>query len=320
MKNKGIVIFLIVLAIIVVVVIVGDFSSTRPDKQGENPYAYSIDEYKEVDPELIQYKETKNFRLSFTQLEGIALGNRKLYVLGDQLLQVINLDGSLDLEIELSDIPSCITLDSSKIFIGFKDYISTYNQKGELIRKWDNLEEKSVITSLAVWESELFIADAGMRKVHRYNVDGEKIGDFEGKHEEAALHGFIIASAYFDLAFNSYGDLWVVNTGNHALENYTVDGRMREFWRQTSVVSIEGFGGCCNPAHFTFLPDGSFVTSEKGLVRVKVYKPSGEFKCVVAAPDKFIDEGHAPEVVADEEGNIYALDFDKKMIRLFEPI
>ena len=81
----------------------------------------------------------------------------------------------------------------------------------------------------------------------------------------------------------------------------------------------EGFSGCCNPAHFAFLPDGRFVTSEKGLVRVKTYKPSGEFDAVVAAPVKFAEEGKAPDLAADAAGNVYVLDFDKKMIRVFEP-
>jgi hypothetical protein len=84
-------------------------------------------------------------------------------------------------------------------------------------------------------------------------------------------------------------------------------------------MQTEGFSGCCNPAYFTFLPDGRFVTSEKGLVRIKTYKPSGEFEGVVAAPAKFKDDGEAPDVAADSQGNIYALDFDKKMIRVFEP-
>jgi hypothetical protein len=54
-------------------------------------------------------------------------------------------------------------------------------------------------------------------------------------------------------------------------------------------------------------------------VRIKVYKPSGEFEGVVAAPEKFAKEGHAPDVAADSLANIYALDYDKKMVRVFEP-
>jgi len=59
------------------------------------------------------------------------------------------------------------------------------------------------------------------------------------------------------------------------------------------------------------------VTSEKGTIRIKVYKPSGEFLGVVADPSKFKDNVHAPDVAVDGLGNIYALDIDRKMIRLF---
>ena len=121
---------------------------------------------------------------------------------------------------------------------------------------------------------------------------------------------------YFDIAFNADGEFWVVNPGKHALENYTTGGDLRTWWKATSV-RIEGFSGCCNPAHFAFLPDGSFVTSEKGTVRIKVYKPSGEFQGVVAAPSKFKENNAAPDLATDNQGNIYALDMDKKMIRLF---
>jgi hypothetical protein len=162
------------------------------------------------------------------------------------------------------------------------------------------------------------VADAGKRKVLKYNTEGKILLEFDGKADEGVLHGFIIPSGFFDLDFNPDGDLWVVNPGMHSLENYTADGNLREHWNNTSMMT-EGFSGCCNPAYFTFLPDGRFVTSEKGLVRVKTYKPSGEFDGVVAAPVKFEEEGKAPDVATDSAGNVYALDFDKKMIRVFEP-
>lgn len=320
MKNKGIILFLLALVVIIVAVVVVDFISNRPEKLPENPFDYNIDEYKQVDPSLIQYKETRNIRLNFSEPHGIAYEKGNLYVLGDQYLQVIKANGFLVFEQSLDDTPTCITLDSTRIFIAFTNYIASYKKNGELISKWEPLGEKSVITSLGIWKDELFVADAGRRRICRFTLDGQKVGEFDGKHKDEALYGFIIPSHYFDLAFNQYGDLWLVNTGLHALEHYTPEGKLREFWQQKEIVGIEAFGGCCNPAHFTFLPDGSFVTSEKGLVRIKIYKPSGEFKCVVAPPDKFTEEGQAPEVTADEEGNIYALDFDKKMIRMFKPI
>ena len=45
------------------------------------------------------------------------------------------------------------------------------------------------------------------------NREGEIIGEFEGKAETEAGHGFIVPSANFDLAVNSFGELWVVNPG-----------------------------------------------------------------------------------------------------------
>jgi hypothetical protein len=119
------------------------------------------------------------------------------------------------------------------------------------------------------------------------------------------------------MAVNRDGELWVVNPGMHALQYYSEDGNLEDYWGETSI-SIKGFSGCCNPAHFTFLPNGNFITSEKGMVRIKEYSPEGKLLSVVAAPAKFKDEGHAPEVVADEKGNVIALDFDRQLIRIFE--
>ena len=51
-------------------------------------------------------------------------------------------------------------------------------------------------------------------------------------------------------------------------------------------MELEGFTGCCNPVNFAILGDESFVTCEKGLVRIKVYDPEGEFVGVVAGPEQ----------------------------------
>jgi 6-phosphogluconolactonase (cycloisomerase 2 family) len=121
------------------------------------------------------------------------------------------------------------------------------------------------------------------------------------------------------MVVNSFEELWVVNPGMHALENYTDEGELRGYWQHASM-DIEGFTGCCNPAHVAVLEDGSFVTSEKGMVRVKVYNASGSLQSVVAPPSKFKDNGKAPDVAVDSKDHIYALDYDKNRIRIFEKI
>ena len=319
MKNKGIVIFLVVLGIVIVAVIVGDFISTRPDKQPGNPYELKIDDLKEVDPKLVIYHETKNFQTNLDSVKGIAYHSGIIYLAGDKKVQVIDNSGKLIREIDLPGVPSCIQAGEGKILVGLVKSVSVYNSDGTLDSEWPVFDENSVVTSIAIKGKMVFIADAGKRCVYNFKITGEKVGEFKGKASNEELHGFVVPSPFFDLAVNSDGELWVVNPGNHSLENYTDEGVLRGFWKKASV-DIEGFTGCCNPAHFTFLPDGNFVTSEKGIVRIKIYRPSGDFVGVVAPVSKFEGEYYAPDVTTDENGNVYALDFERKLVRMFEPL
>ena len=299
-------------------VIAGDYLTGRPDKSNPNPFEYNVDEFKNVDSTLIHFKETKNFKIGFTEPAAITIEADKLYVTGDNKLQIIDITGKLLAEIVLSGIPKTLEVTTENIYVAVNNQILVYNHDGTLLKEWKPVGENAVITAISAIENIVYVADAGKRKVYKYSTEGNLLLEFDGKADEGVLHGFIIPSGFFDLDINPDGDLWVVNPGMHAIEQYTAEGQLREHWNNTSMMT-EGFSGCCNPAHFTFLPDGRFVTSEKGLVRIKTYKPSGEFEGVVAAPVKFKDEGRAPDIATDSNGNIYALDFDKKMIRVFEP-
>ncbi|KPK82560.1 MAG: hypothetical protein AMS27_14455 [Bacteroides sp. SM23_62_1] len=317
MKKFGIVIFLILLAVVIIFIVVGDFKSTRLGNRSENLYELDIDAYKDVDPSLIPYKETKNYTIQADSVNGIGYLRQKIYIVADMFLQVFDLEGKQLLKANLPYPPKCLdVVEDGTIVIGFKDRIGLFSQNGEQGWITEQISSKSVITAVAVKGQVVFVADAGNRSVHRYDLSGKYLDSFEGKTGGKDLHGFIVPSANFDLKINNDGELWVVNPGKHAFENYTDGGELRSFWENSSM-KIDGFSGCCNPAHIAFLSNGSFVTSEKGLVRIKIHKPSGEFDSVVAAPEKFKEDGKAPDVAADENGNIYALDYDRKIIRVF---
>jgi hypothetical protein len=317
MKKNLIIFFLIVMAGIIVFVVTKDLISNRPENRAVNPYEYNVVKYKSVDSTKVLYKETKNIRLNTQTPKGLAYANQKLYIISDSLLQVITVDGKEVIKIKLPASPSCITVTNNNIFVGFINFVSSYDLNGKLTGSWTPLDKKTRLTSLAVKGNLLFAADAGNRRVIRYSTDGKYLDAFEGKASKDDTHGFIIPSPYFDLAFNRDGELWIVNPGKRALEQYQDNGKFRTFWTNDEV-GIEGFWGCCNPAHMAFLPDGSFVTSEKNNVRIKVYKPSGEFDCVVAPSEKFPGEEVAPDLAVNTNGDIFALDFDKKVIRLFQ--
>src|SRR5665648_419442 len=316
MKNKGIVFFLIILAVVIVAVVALDYNASKPDQQPANPYAYNIDPFSKIDTALIHYKESRDLAIDFAEPAGVCFLNDQLFIVGDKKMQIVEPSGKLLKEVSFERKPTCVYASAENIFVGFQKSLAVLTLDGVRIAEWDLFSDSTVITSIAEKSGIVFVADAGKRVIRKFTIDGKSQGVIEGKSGNDQIHGFIIPSPYFDLAFNADGELWVVNPGKHSLENYTVDGKLRTWW-EASSIKIEGFSGCCNPAHFAFLPDGSFVTSEKGMVRIKIYKPSGEFSGVVAAPSKFAENGDAPDLAVDNQGNIYALDLNKKMLRLF---
>jgi len=319
MKNKGIILFLTLLAAAIVVIILLDLRSNRTDLRPDNPYDIGLDQYSQVDSALIGYREVLNLSLNEKDKKGIAFGMNRLWVIGVNFIQAVSTEGAMLLKKELDKTPTSITIFKSDIYISFNDEIRRYAEDGSQLFSWPLQGDSILITGMAANDSILYTADAGKRRVLKFRTDGTLLATFDGKRETGDLHGFIIPSPYFDLAFTPDGELWVVNPGKHALENYTPEGRLRGYWNRTSA-GIDGFSGCCGPAQIAILPDGSFVTAEKGLVRIKVHQPNGDLSTVVAPPSKFPGGTHAPDLAVGDNGVIYALDFDQKMIRVFEKI
>ena len=318
MKRRSLTIVILVIVAVIIAVIVVDFLNNRPDRRGDNPYALEVDQYKAVDESLISHTETRKYDLGLLVATGMDLFNGKLYISGNSSVAILSPDGTAS---DMFEIPAgAVSIRAAEPFIlvAYKDRVLKYDHDGALLQEWQALDERTVITNLDMNQEKVYVADAGNRRVIMYSYEGEIIGEFEGKAVTEAGHGFIVPSANFDLAVNSFGELWVVNPGKHAVENYTDEGRMRGYW-ESSSVEIEGFLGCCNPARITVTPDGNFVTSEKGLVRIKIYDQAGVLQSVVASPKLFKEEGHAPDVCVDENGVVYALDFDINMVRVFEP-
>ncbi len=317
MKNKYIFIFISLLVIVVVLVLVAESRSNRIGNRGLNPFEYNYDEFKKVDPELIAYSEFKQIPLNFEYPTGLAVSGNKICLVGDRVLRVIDAEGNEFLYLTLSDNVTAVAFKDEVLAIGYEKKYEIRKMDGQLAYKSPVLSDSSVITSLALTADKIYIADAGKRKVLVFSMDGQQLSEMEGISGAESLHGFIIPSANFDLAINGENELWVVNPGMHSLQHYNDRGDLLNSWEKASL-KIDGFSGCCNPGHFAFLSNGNFITSEKGLVRIKEYDHKGKLVSVVAAPDKFTEGGKAPDLAVDSEGVIYALDKDKHMLRMFK--
>jgi hypothetical protein len=66
------------------------------------------------------------------------------------------------------------------------------------------------------------------------------------------------------------------------------------------------------------MPNGDFVTVEKGVVRVKIYGPDGRFKCVVAPPKAFADGAVVTDIAVGRDGDVLLLDSKSKFVRVFK--
>lgn len=320
MKKTLLAVFLVLVVAVIVYVVASDFRSKRPGRMSGNPYELDVDAIKAADPSLVTYRETRNYETGAEQVGGIAIAGDRIYLGADDYLQVFDKKGKQILKVTLPRFPRCLTVDEQgNILVGFRNFISLYSPDGHLIWTGDSLDARAVFTSVRMTRSVIYVADAGHRTVCRYDTTGRYINSFRGKTKIEGNDGFIVPSPFFDLAIDPDGQLWVVNPGKHAIEQYTSDGDLRGWWGNMNPT-IDGFCGCCNPAHMDIMADGSFVTSEKGIVRIKIHKPSGSLATVVALPDKFREDGLAPDIAVDKHGIVYALDYDRKTIRIFEPM
>ena len=295
---------------------------------------YDLEELSAIDPALIRYKETGRINTELRSLHAVAVGpDDRIYLAGDKAIHVFGADTTRLSELKLSDSPRCLTVtEDSIVYVGMRDHVEVHHPEGLHELSWDGLGENAVLTSIAVSENHVFVADAGNRLVVRYDASGKLVRCIGRRDESRNIPGFSVPSPYFDLTVSPDGLLRVANPGQHRIEAYTFDGDLEFAWGNPSMA-IDGFCGCCNPANFDMLPDGRFVTCEKGLPRIKVYSPEGDFESVVAGPEAFSKNAKScslnglsncrtggMDVAVDSKGRVIVMDPVERVVRIFERV
>lgn len=284
----------------------------------KNPFEYNIKRYTESESGLLHFSEVSRIPLDLPHIYGLAVGPEdNIYVSGENAITIFSANGILLSTISVDEPVLCLAVDHNReVYVGMNDHIEVYDGNGAKKAVWDSPEVDAIFTSLALSEHYVFVADAGNLIVWKYDKYGKLLQRIGARDENKDIPGFIIPSPYFDVAVDSDGFLWAANTGRHSLENYTLDGDFRTSWGEFSM-GFEGFCGCCNPSHFIVLEDGSFVTSEKGIIRVKVHNQLGEVVSLVAGPDQFVEGTVGLDLAADSAQRILVLDPKQKLVRIF---
>jgi hypothetical protein len=300
------------------------------DNQPKNPFAYDVSHLQKTDPKLIAYEEKSRWKAPHAEAKRIATGaDDMLYVCSGNYLTATSRSGERGLEIAATETTRCAAVSQDgTIYLGLRNHVEVFDAKGQRKATWESRGKKPWLTGIAIGENEVFVADAGNRVILRYDKSGKLIHRIGEKDKERNVPGFIVPSPFFDVELSRDGLLRVNNPGRHRMELYTTEGDFEGSWGVTAM-GIAGFCGCCNPINFTLLPDGQYVTCEKGLPRVKIYSATGEFESVVAGVETFSENARACgpsdctagglDAAVDSQGCIYILDIVTGDVRVMQP-
>ncbi len=289
----------------------------------------------EVDSQLIDYQQTGSIDLNMGQLHGIAIGPQdRIYVAGDRSLHVYAADGQLQDEVDFDSRPLCLVVAGDdepapgRLFVAMSDGIKILGADLQAVATWELPADNVLPTSIAVSGEDVFVADANNRIVWRYNTAGEVIGQIGKPDSQRNIPGFVVSHFNFDIVAGSEGLLYVVNPGKLQISTFSFDGDLGNSWGRAGS-SIADFFGCCNPVHVARFADGSFVTSEKGIPRIKVYSAAGEMRSVVAGPEQLGIRAESLgdprqgtgetvfDIAVDSRGRVLVLDPRTKSVRIF---
>ncbi len=318
----------------IVAMSLGDRSGQRGPHLGDR-FEYQIEQYQRIDPAWIRWVQTASFDAQVGSGRAVAVGpDEGIYVGGPRAVHVFHRDGTVRYRVATPSPVYCLAVAGpsqavpGRVYVGLKDHLELWHPDGTPQAVWPSLGARAVLTSIALVGNEVFVADAGTQMVHRLDHQGTRLGRI-GQRDEHGRGGFVVPSPFFDVAPAPGGMLYITNPGALRIETRAADGTLRSVWGEASA-EIEGFFGCCNPAHLAVLPDGRIVTAEKGLLRVKVYTPDGTLDAVVAGPHQLDAPALAPgegladrefaavEVATDSRGRIVVLDRATGVVRVFE--
>ena len=299
---------------------------SRPGGLRGDRFRYDLGRYRAVDPDLVLYDEGSRIGLGMKKAAALAVGpDDAVYVAGSEEVTVHEPSGERRTSFPLPAPAHALTVDAKEgVYVAFQDRLGIFDARGRLMVESERLDGKAWLTSVSVAGDRILLADGGNRRLLWCDTTG-RVADVIGDREP----GFIVPSAFFEAVVDADGMVQVANPGRHRVEAYTPAGEFVDAWGGASMAA-EGFCGCCNPANFTLLADGRFVTSEKGLNRIKIYSRRGEFEGFVAGPDQLIEDealaeracrdctvGFGMPVAADSRGRVLALDPMSGSVRMF---
>ncbi len=302
-------------------------NNNRPEPP--QSFRYDISEYERIDPALVIASESAAIRPGIPGLRALATTpDGRIFAAGDKALAVFGLDGSELARYTLETTPECLAIaPDGTILLGMLDHVELLGPDGTPQKVWAPVGERAHITAIAADEENIYVADAGNRVVLRFDYDGALQARIGEEDPDREIPGLIVPSPHMDVLLDHTGALWIVNPGRHGLEQYRPNGDLVSAWYRPSMEN-DGFCGCCNPSNAAFRSDGTLVTTEKGLNRVKLYSVDQQLMGFIAEPQAFRISPTGPfsaeletlllDLAVDAKDRILVVDANQNAIRVFQ--
>lgn len=277
---------------------------------------YDIQALRKVNPAQIRYRQVNRIEIGSSSCSALTTDDLGNVIIADR--RTIQLIGSnfKSRDIQLSGAATSMCASGDDLFVTFRDHVEIFD--GDRKRKETRPApgNGTYLTGIAVNANSIFLADSGRRLVLHVDRGGRVIREIATPDESRGVPGLLLPSPRLSVAIAADGTIWLNNTGRHRLENYTADGNLERFWG-TAGAGIESFVGCCNPTDFLLLPDGGFITAEKGIARVKHHLPDGRFAGLVADPMLFGEAHQGLALALDRDGHVLVMERGSSCIHVF---
>ena len=102
------------------------------------------------------------------------------------------------------------------------------------------------------------------------------------------------------------------------MTSWGLEGEPLGYFGKFGLINPEDFVGCCNPVNLAVTADGSIVTAEKLIPRVKVYDPDGGLMALIG-PENFDPKCTHLHLAVDSKGRILVADPIRLEIKGFSP-
>jgi hypothetical protein len=271
--------FVTVLSVLIIVVFIGYivFDTARPEGLTKNVTS------PQATPEIPDaWKISRELKVSAGSLKAVTVSQKgNVYLGGDSFVASYDKDLNQVWSTKTSSAITALANYGDTIFASTDEQILVINTSGKILNEWGPYGDSCLITSVSSNLKYVAIADAGNKIVYILDKGGE-VKSMVGQNDRQ----FVIPSPYFDVALDNNNNLFTANTGLHRIETRSIDGVIKSFFGEAGTAPGY-FCGCCAPPHFAIIPEG-FVTSEKGINRIKILNKKGEFVEFVNSKNNFI--------------------------------